>query len=432
MAFIRLDAQTVLLATVTEGDDWRYRRVRLPPDIPINAALRVSATGTKLLLWSDNTAEPVVMDLTLPDRDAVTAPAHSLPMERFQSTSDGRLLEWRDGRGGARGATRELHCGDQPRWASGLSTGGTICIADDGTLTERHDDGAIRHVGTISGARRWRLYEADGIAHLIGMGSESVHYVISSTELSQLPSETSSARLYLKLHSSSNGVVLTSVTLDSLCQQLERGARRYLGDHLLRTDVGAEMWTFQRLVPDDELYAPVLAMAKDEPILPADVGSWWPENSSEPITHDEWLDMLDQYQRLRPDAKRLCTIYRRIWSYPGSWVFEYWLYFPFDVGGVGSHLHDSEHAFVEVDKLGGQVNQILAAAHGRTTSNNIYKANLASSVPVRLPILIVVERGKHALAPDINKDGVITPGYDINTEPERALGVGHPRRHRDD
>ena len=38
-------------------------------------------------------------------------------------------------------------------------------------------------------------------------------------------------------------------------------------------------------------------------------------------------------------------------------------------------------------------------------------------------VTLLVEEGKHAVAPDRNADGVYTPGYDVNKRIKDAWGV---------
>jgi hypothetical protein len=73
---------------------------------------------------------------------------------------------------------------------------------------------------------------------------------------------------------------------------------------------------------------------------------------------------------------------------------------------------------VEVDKLGGQVSAVLAAAHSANTPNNLYLANQPDTEPATLPLFVFVEKGKHAMAPDINRDHIFSPGVDVNMSAE--------------
>src|SRR5204863_4051252 len=131
--------------------------------------------------------------------------------------------------------------------------------------------------------------------------------------------------------------------------------------------------------------------------------------------------LYDRYLREGVAAHRaVCNYYVTTQSIAGSWLLEYWLYYPFDVGGLGSHPHDPEHIFVEVDKLGGDVHRVIGAGHGYMAGNNIFSAGRAGAPPIELPIFAIVELGKHASAPDVDRDGVFTPGIDENTYNERA------------
>ena len=131
--------------------------------------------------------------------------------------------------------------------------------------------------------------------------------------------------------------------------------------------------------------------------------------------------LLGRYLRQTLEARRKeCTIYFRVQSDPGAWTIEYWLYYPFDVGGLKGHLHDPEHVFVEVDKLGGFVRRVIGAGHGFFAGNNIYAATRLRATPVDFPLFVMVESNKHASAPDINRDGIFTPGVDENEYRERA------------
>lgn len=182
-------------------------------------------------------------------------------------------------------------------------------------------------------------------------------------------------------------------------------------------------WRFFRVAPDEELYAPVLQFARQETVFPSafemveELGGV----AGAGAAHTPADMLYDRYLRLDLDARRQrCTTYFRTRSTPGSWIIEYWLYYPFDVGGLGAHLHDPEHLFVEVDKLGSAVRRVIGAGHGYMAGNNIYTADRPGALAVDLPLFAIVELGKHATAPDMDRDGVFTPGLDENEYRERA------------
>ena len=120
-----------------------------------------------------------------------------------------------------------------------------------------------------------------------------------------------------------------------------------------------------------------------------------------------------------------CTSYVRTISYPGTWLIEYWFYYPFDEGHPHPHFHDSEHLFVEVDKLGGTVRNVFASDHDSFAPNDMYSTLVKHSPPVSLPLFAMVELAKHAMVPDLNHDGHFTRGVDDNlhTEPYSFWGL---------
>lgn len=192
----------------------------------------------------------------------------------------------------------------------------------------------------------------------------------------------------------------------------------------------ASRWRLFQLVAEPYLYAPVLEFAATENAFPTTT-SFWREGPPRTANEAEWKSdpgndsgdekqalrkLLEQYLDIPMEKKRaLAALYHRdpVRSYPGSWLFEYWTYYPFDTGHFVNHMHDPEHVFVEVDKLGGQVIAVLAAAHAENTPNNLYLAD-PDAEPVTLPLFVFVEQGKHATAPDINRDGIFSPGVDVN------------------
>ena len=105
---------------------------------------------------------------------------------------------------------------------------------------------------------------------------------------------------------------------------------------------------------------------------------------------------------------------------PGSWVIQCWFYYPFDLGGLGAHLHDPEHLFVEIG-CSEPVRRVIGAGHGYIAGNNIYSSDRAGALPIGLPLFAMIEFGKHATATDIDRDGIFHAG----TRRERA---GNARR----
>ena len=166
---------------------------------------------------------------------------------------------------------------------------------------------------------------------------------------------------------------------------------------------GEVAWSFYRLTANVELYAPILEFASGEPDYPSDVDIW---DDIRPLSHGTTRQAYETaYASMGERRWSRCASYIRTISYPGTWLIEYWFYYPFDQGKPHSHIHDSEHMFVEVDKLGGTVRNVFASDHDSFVPNDIYSTLPADSSPVPLPIYAMVELAKHAMAPDINHAG---------------------------
>jgi hypothetical protein len=98
--------------------------------------------------------------------------------------------------------------------------------------------------------------------------------------------------------------------------------------------VRSEKWRVRRLRPDPELYSPVLELASNEPVLPSKTEIW----ETADLQHlslsktarewqAEWYDQLTREERLE-----MAAVYYRTLSFSGTWLMEYWVYYPFDVG----------------------------------------------------------------------------------------------------
>ena len=65
------------------------------------------------------------------------------------------------------------------------------------------------------------------------------------------------------------------------------------------------------------------------------------------------------------------------------------------------------------------VTRVTGEAHGNPWYYNVLNVNVGTT----LPIHILVEEGKHAMATDKNADGYYTPGYDVSIRTNDAWGV---------
>lgn len=199
------------------------------------------------------------------------------------------------------------------------------------------------------------------------------------------------------------------------------------GNTFSKSDAAKVRWFFFSITIDARLYAPLLHLAREEIILPETFDTWTALAGSSWNAMRQSLGVTSKVNERT--TRGLKTIYRRyreehpaapaaVYFYkedhPGSWLIEYWFYYPFDEGGLDEHLHDSEHLFVEVDKLGGIVRRVVGAGHGDWAPNNEYGTFKFGVREIELPLWAISEQGKHATAPDVDKDLQLTPGIDTN------------------
>lgn len=118
---------------------------------------------------------------------------------------------------------------------------------------------------------------------------------------------------------------------------------------------------------------------------------------------------------------------------------QYFLYFDEDVGG-GGHPHDLEIAefwfevaeapltFVPPNAVAPhyivRLDRIIGYAHGhKGFANKLRFEDGGSTDPLVLPLVLLIERGKHAPAADRTGDGHFTPGFDVNRMVSDAWGI---------
>lgn len=116
---------------------------------------------------------------------------------------------------------------------------------------------------------------------------------------------------------------------------------------------------------------------------------------------------------------------------------KYTAYFP-EEAGVGQHPHDVEPAEFRflVGRANGSllrregihcdasdfvivVTRVIGEAHGNAWYYNVLEVDRETALPIHL----LVEEGKHAMATDKNGDGYYTPGYDVSVRVNDAWGV---------
>lgn len=217
----------------------------------------------------------------------------------------------------------------------------------------------------------------------------------------------------------------------------------------LRT-LDATAQTLPALSPAEELaiargFAPTLVFHPDE--------LYFPTSSMRETTIAPWQARVDQYRALTKQDKlnRASLAYRvfvRLQDEQVEVVVEYWCYYVYNAYAIrgawlpyrvsGNHPHDLERLFLVLKpndpawdddrspddtwaRRAFQISRIVANAHDGSIPPNQYNAREGESIAG--PITILVERGSHAMAPDINRDGRFTPGVDNTTVSKVRWGI---------
>jgi hypothetical protein len=435
----------IVLATPalqTNGGSWRFRSLdtsALPQPI---RSVSLSSSGTKLFIaFGDGPGG--VLDLTRQYRhhaplqhvtlgdlsiEGRTSPRwHRLPDQRFVSVQNGMASVVDDG-GGRLPEYRGV-----PAVRSSIDADGVVLhVGRDGSLTICGEDVVHRDTcrdlsrqvapddslvfaqtaagkGDASGPRFAILTRHKGGITIVDPESPPA----SDRTMSGGWTEAS-----LRAYAALNGLAVPDERIAAHAAALvKESAQTWAAEDQPLTD-----WHFFHVSVDAALYAPVLELSRLERVFPSTFDTL--ERLGTGLAHrgQSRADLLyDRYLAEGDAANRAaCNYYVTTQSTAGSWLLEYWLYYPFDVGGLGSHPHDPEHIFVEVDKLGGDVRRVIGAGHGYMAGNNMFTAGHAGAASIQLPLFAIVELGKHASAPDIDRDGAFTPGIDENTYNERA------------
>jgi len=185
-------------------------------------------------------------------------------------------------------------------------------------------------------------------------------------------------------------------------------------------------------------FAPTFVFHPDEDYFPT--SSMVPSGTGGGVA--TWHARVEQYRTLTRAEKlqRAAVAYRvfpRLKDGRTEVVVEYWCYYVFNAftikGGWlpyrvhDNHPHDLERLYVvlwltedvglddvPIDEIRVrrtlQVHSIIANAHDGSIPPNQYTVAKEEALP--LPLTILVERGSHAMAPDIDGDGRFTPAID--------------------
>ena len=428
---VGLGPRTILLATRIGRPSqfaWRFRKILLTSvgDPPISAV--ISSSGTKLLVGFSS-GKWLVVDLTERVTEiggrALPAPQHRLPQQRFPLLIDGKICLLDD-----LGNRDDQQCTEAVAAA----------IHQDGRVLYALNGGHLVVVGP-GGSRQelaYRLPEGSNLKLLagrVGSRTDFLVMVTKSTEGARSGARSSFTTIIDPRRPAAHIGPYGDPVVAELRAEIELGSRSADGDsqnplqvedatldnlaESLRRDSGENelSWSFYWVSPDPDIYAPTVELAPGEPDFPSAVNVW---NDIVPLSHGRTQrDYERAYALLGSRRAQQCTPYVRVLSYPGTWLIEYWFYYPFDEGKPHAHIHDSEHMFIEVDKLGGTVRNVFASDHDSFVPNNLYSVLVKNARPVTLPLYATAEYGKHAMAPDLDRDGRFIRGVDDNLHPER-------------
>lgn len=417
----------VLLATLAspaENLKWRFRKIPVLPSDKTVADFVLSSGGTKaLLVFADGT--PHVLDLTqritgITSND-VPPLQHRLPQQVFPYAKHGEVCLLGDlSQTIANSCTRSV----------------AAAVHEDGRVLYAHEDGQLVVVSPQSGTQEelpYRLPRGASFQLLAGHRGDIRDFLVLVTETGADQAGPGASRVTTIVDPRNPGSPVgrfanptvaalrallqfpgaTPATIASHADSLDDSVLNTLAANLkIQSRSAGLAWSFYRVKANDSLYAPVLEFADGEPDYPSDLNFW---EEIMPLSHGSSVDdYRSAYASMGNRRWSRCTMYVRTLSYPGTWLIEYWFYYPFDEGKAHPHIHDSEHLFIEVDKLGGTVRNVFASDHDSFAPNNLYSTLVKNSPPVALPLFATAELGKHAMAPDMDHDGRFTPGVDDN------------------
>ena len=137
-------------------------------------------------------------------------------------------------------------------------------------------------------------------------------------------------------------------------------------------------------------------------------------------------------------------VFRESFSTPRRLVVEYWCHYVFNEymfrGSIlpwratDNHSNDLERVFFIVEREGDDDQPVWTIAAARrayvirriVTSAGSVSANVLdvdTARPVHPPVAVLVERGSHAMAPDVDDDGLVRVGIDVNASTKFVWGI---------
>jgi hypothetical protein len=198
----------------------------------------------------------------------------------------------------------------------------------------------------------------------------------------------------------------------------------------------------QSLPPEQQLtlarvFAPTLVFHALEEFFPA--SSMDSRAGDNPV--EGWSSRVSRYRSWSvPERLQRAALAYRVFSRTQNGqlevVVEYWCYYVYNAFTVrggwlpyrmpNNHPNDLERLYLVLRPIGQgwqseapdeawartsfRVHRVVANAHDRSIPPNEYTARDSESIA--LPVSVLVERGSHAMAPDLNNDGLFTPGID--------------------
>ena len=193
-------------------------------------------------------------------------------------------------------------------------------------------------------------------------------------------------------------------------------------------------------------YAPTLVFHPQE--------KYFPTNPRPAETADgtlaAWSSRVEEYRALTTEEKlrRASLAYRvftRVEAGHLETVIEYWCYYAYNAFTVrggwfpyrvrDDHPHDLERLYLVLRPVpsrpdgddeqwardGFRIVRVVANAHDGSIAPNQYREK--SGEQVAAPVAVMIERGSHAMAPDINGDGRFTPGVDSDSALKAQWGI---------
>jgi hypothetical protein len=182
------------------------------------------------------------------------------------------------------------------------------------------------------------------------------------------------------------------------------------------------------------VYAPTLVFHPQEQYFP--ISSIVPAGDA---AVGSWSSRVDQYRALdRAEKLRRGALAYRVFTRTRDRhvevVVEYWCYYVYNAFTVrggwlpyrvhDDHAHDLERLYLVLRPAGEwvdgddetwaretfRIDRVVANAHDGSIAPNQYRVHARETLKV--PLTVMVERGSHAMAPDVDGDGRFTPGVD--------------------